>query len=387
MSKHPSTTPAPQTTSSAVSIPDWLSNASQSAIGTATDLSNRQYTPYTGEQVAGPSADTVQAQQQVRDMQGQYDPAYTASQNVYQGLLGQAAPITASGVNDTTSGLYQTYPTTVMNPAQGLLGGSAAQGPATAGQVASNASTIMSPYSQQVINPALQAGQQQLALAKQGISGNAANVGAFGGSRQGVQEGVADAQTSLGTMQQIGNMLNTGWNSALTPATQVALQGGQQGLTAAQQLATMGQQGYQNAQSAAGNIAQLNQAQGMTAAAALPGVAAAQQQADTSLTGLLGQSGIQQQTQQQTVDNSAMGNFYAQQNWPVQNLDLLLGAVGSVPYGTSTDNQMSAPASAQKNMAGSILGGAATGASTGAVAGPWGAAIGAGVGGLLGAFS
>ncbi len=382
-----SSTPAPQTTSSAVSIPDWLSNASQSAISTATDLSQRQYTPYTGEQVAGTTADTAQAQQQVRDMQGQYDPAYAASQNTYQGLLGQAAPITAAGVNDTTNPLYQNYQNTVMNPAQGLLGGYAAQGPATAGQVASNAGTIMSPYSQQVIAPALQAGQQQLALAKQGISGNAANVGAFGGSRQGVQEGVADAQTSLGTMQQIGSMLNTGWNSALTPATQVALQGGQQGLSAASTLAQMGQQGYTAAQGLAGTIAGANQQQGMQAAAALPQVAAAQQQADTSLTGLLGQSGTQQQTQQQTVDNSAMGNFYAQQNWPVQNLDLLLGAVGSVPYGTSTDNVQQAAAGAKKSVLGSALGGAATGAAVGSVFPGFGTAIGAGVGGLLGAFS
>ena len=92
-----------QTTDTGSAIPDWLTAGSQNAVQTATDLSNRPYTPYTGEQVAQPTADTQQAYQQVRDMQGAQAPAFDASKAAWSGLLPSAAPITAAGVNDNTT--------------------------------------------------------------------------------------------------------------------------------------------------------------------------------------------------------------------------------------------------------------------------------------------
>ena len=44
-----------------------------------------------------------------------------------------------------------------------------------------------------------------------------------------------------------------------------------------------------------------------------------------------------QQQQQLAVDNANQGQFYQQQEWPYQNLDTLLSAVGAVPYGTSVN--------------------------------------------------
>ena len=156
-------------------------------------------------------------------------------------------------------------------PAAGLLSGYlGSASPATAQQVGSNAQQLMSTYAASVIAPALQAGQQQLALANQGIAGQANNVGAFGGTRQGVQEGVAEAQTALGTQQNIASMLNTGWNSALTPATSLATNASAQGYNAATGLAGMLGTGYQNAQAAGQGLANQNLASGLTAAAQLP---------------------------------------------------------------------------------------------------------------------
>ena len=168
---------------SSTNVPDWLNNASQSAVGTAQTLANRPYDPYTGQIVAQPGADTAQAYQQVRDMQGAYNPAFQQSAQAYGGLLGQAAPITASGINNLSNQLYGNYQQQVMNPAQGLLSGYLGNAsPATAQQVGSNAMQLMNPYEQAVINPALQAGQQQFQLAQQSIANQANNVGAFGGS-------------------------------------------------------------------------------------------------------------------------------------------------------------------------------------------------------------
>jgi hypothetical protein len=381
----------PQTTTSATNtstvIPDWLSNAAQGAVQTATDLSQRPYTPYTGQQVADVPADTNAAYQAVRNMQGVGDPAYAASQGAYTGLLGSAAPITADAANARTNTLYGQFAQGVAAPTAGLLGnyiGAAA--PATAGQVGTNAMSLMNPYTQSVIDPTLAAGEQARQIARQQIAGNAANAGAFGGSRQGVAEGVADAQTALGTQQQIGNMLTSGYNAALTPAYNLASLGSQQGLTAATGLGNLLNTGFGNAQQLAGNMGAQNLTAGLAAAQNLPTVATAQQAADQKNAAMMQAIGGAQQAQSQNLLNANMGDFYAQQNWPVQNLDLLTSTLGGVPYNTSGTGFTDTQAQTTKNLAGSLLGGAAQGASIGSMFGPVGGGIGAGIGGLLGAI-
>jgi hypothetical protein len=79
-------------------------------------------------------------------------------------------------------------------------------------------------------------------------------------------------------------------------------------------------------------------------------------------------SGAAQQTQQQALLDAQQGNFYQAQDWPVQNLDLLLSSVGAVPYGTTSNTAGSGTSVAQKNPGlldtiGSIAGTAATVAS------------------------
>jgi hypothetical protein len=376
------TTTSSQDTSSSTRLPDWLTNAAHEATDRAVALSNQTPTPYyTGEQVAGQSPDTLAAYQAVRNLQGSADPAFGTAANAWGGLIGQANPITADEINALSSSLYgnynnnaggqaqnyfgdaqgrsQNYFGSALGQTQGLLGSYLANaGPATAQQVGANATALMSPYTAQVIDPAYQAGQQQLALAKQGIAGNANQVGAFGGSRQGVQEGVADAQTALGTQQFIGNMLNSGWNSALTPAYNLANNASQQGYNAGALLSQQGygaagalaQQGYGAAGQLAGlgataygqglgagqGVANQNLQSGLLAAQQLPGQAVTQANLDQQQAGALQAAGTGQQNYQQQLIDEAMGNWQAQQQQPYQNLDVLLSAVGAVPYGTTS---------------------------------------------------
>jgi hypothetical protein len=264
--------------------------------------------------------------------------------------------------------------------------------PATAGQVGANATALMSPYAQQVIDPTIAAGQRQLALANQGIAANAVNAGAFGGTRQGVAEGQAMANTALGTQQQIGNMLTGGWNSALTPAYNLASQGSAQGLTAATGLGNLLNSGFAGAQGQAGTMGANNLQAGLTAAGQLPGVATAQQAYGQKDAGLMQTIGGAEQAQQQNIDTSNMGNFFAAQNWPVQNLDLLTSTLGGVPYSTDSTGTSTIQQQTSRNLAGSLLGGAGTGAAIGQALGTAfpqtigaaGGAYGAGIGGLLG---
>jgi hypothetical protein len=224
-----------------------------------------------------------------------------------------------------------------MNPAQGLLSGYLSNAsPATAQQVGANATALMSPYQQQVIDPTIAAGQQQLALARQQIAAQANNVGAFGGSRQGVAEGVATAQTARNTEQTIGNLLNAGWGQALTPAYGTAMQAGQQGYGAATGLANLGAAGYNQATTQGQGIANQNLQTGLLAGQQLPGQATSQANLGLTLAQALSGVGTAEQGQQQQGLNAAYGQFQQQQNQPYMNLDVLLSALSGVPYGTTT---------------------------------------------------
>jgi hypothetical protein len=242
----------------------------------------------------------------------------------------------------------------------------------------------MSPYSAQVIAPTLAAGEQAREIARQKIAGNAQNVGAFGGSRQGVAEGVSDAQNALGTQQQIGQMLQQGWGQALTPAAQLAMQGGQQAYGAAGLLGNLGARGYETAAQQGQGIANQNLQAGLAAASGLPQIGSAYQKYGQTDASLLQAAGAAEQGWTQANINAAMGQHFEEQNWPVQNLDLYLAALGGVPY--STTGTGASTRNLTKNVAGGALGGAASGASIGMAAGPYGAAAGAAIGGLLGAL-
>jgi hypothetical protein len=358
-----STSGPPQTTTSTTGtstvIPDWLTGAAQQAVGTAQDLSQRPYTPYSGEQVAPTTADTNTAYQQVRNMQGVGAPAYAGSEQAYTGLLGSAAPMTADALNANAANLYGQFGQGVFTPAAGMLAPYYGTGPATAGQVGANAQALMNPYTRSVIDPTLAAGEQAREIARQQIAGNAANAGAFGGSRQGVAEGVSDAQMALGTQQQIGNMLTGAYNTALQPAYGLATTGAAQGLSARDTLTGLLAPGYANAQQTAYGMGTNNLQAGLAAAQNLPGVATAQQAYGQKDAGMLQSIGTAQQAQQQNIDTSAMGDFYAQQNWPIQNLDLLTSTLGGVPYSTSGTGTGTQQQTTTQNIAGNILGGGA----------------------------
>lgn len=321
---------------SSTALPDWVTNASQSALQMGEGIANTPYTPYLGQLVADPTAATNQAYSQINAMQGMGMGAYGQDVSGYQSLLGQATPQTTQQIQDLTNQLYGGYTQNVTAPTASLLSPYTSQGPATAAQVGSNAMQLMTPYEQAVINPSMQAGQQALAQNLQQVGFNANQANAYGGSRQGVMEGVAQAQTSLGESQQIANLLNQGWQTAMTPAAQVALQGGQQAYSGTGTLAGLLSGGYTGEQQAATGIANTNLGLGTTALSQLPGALTSQQNAYAQQAGLLGQAGTAQQQQAQNVLDAAYGQFQEAQYYPYQQLSTLLGTLDSLPYGTTT---------------------------------------------------
>ena len=191
--------------------------------------------------------------------------------------------------------------------------------------------------------------RQQLAQTTQGIDANAANVGAFGGSRQGVEEGVAQSQEALQAGQLAGGLLQSGYGTALGTSEAIAGQ---------------------------------NQQAGEWATTALPQIATAGAGQTAQEAGLLQQAGIAQQQQAQAGLNVAAGNQQQQILWPFEQQQELEQALTSTPYGGTT---LATGPAATRNPAAGALGGAAAGAGIGfMVGGPVGAGIGAAGGGLLG---
>ena len=253
-----------------------------------------------------------------------------AAGNIYQSISGlglpQAQQYLQGGINNATQSVY-----TGINGANSLLGPWVNAAP-TAQQIAQNAQSMMSPYTQAVIDPTMALGKQALQQQLQTVGASANQAGAFGGSRQGVQEGVAQAQSALQESNVLGQMLNTGYNQALGVAGNQAQQYSQNAFNAANNLAQM-QYGGSNIlaqmQSGMGNTlagyGQTDATNALSTGSGLP---------QQYLQNLLGIGGLQQ-SQSQADINAAMGNYYGQQQQPIQNLDLLLSAVTGVPYGTT----------------------------------------------------
>ena len=301
------------TGTSLTSLPPWLDTAAQQAVGTAQGLSSNPNTfaPYQGQQVADVSPGTQQAWNYGTGM----DPTQTAGQiggaanSIYGAIAGMAQP------------QQQQYLQQGLQQAGGLLQPWSSIGPVSGASVASDAQAMMSPYTQAVIDPTMALGRQALTQNLQQVGAQANQAGAFGGSRQGVQEGVAQSQAALGESAQLGNLLNTGYNTALNQAGTLANTRQQLGENAANAMATM----YGNAGSAMAGYGQTDMNNALAAGQGLP------QQYLSNLSTI----GQQQQAQQQAGLNAQMGNYYGQQQAPIQNLDLLLSAVSGVPYGTS----------------------------------------------------
>lgn len=302
-----SSQPSSQTVTNKVELPAWLDSAAQSAVARAQDLSQRDYVANPNPQVAPQSSDQQQAYAAIRSLQGGTQPFYGASETALGGggLLGMATPITA-------------------------------------GQVASTATALMNPYTEAVIDPAVTQMRQGLQTNLQQIAANANAAGAYGGTRQGVEEGVARAQEAIGEGQLTGGLLSSGWNTALQTGT---------------------------------GLAGTNLSAALTTAGLLPQIASAGQTSAAQQAGLLQTAGTAEQQQQQAEYDATNNAWYAQQNWPVQNLDLLLSSLSSVPYGSSsTSTQQTQNYS---NPMGNVVGGAALGSSVlGTLAGGAGSLLG-----------
>lgn len=153
------------------------------------------------------------------------------------------------------------------------------------------------------------------------------------GFRTGIDQQQQGFQTGLAERQQAQNLGLEQQQQALRTA--LAQQQQTQNLALSQQqqgfLSNLGLQNQQNALT----VADRNRTAAQTAGAQFGQLGALQQQLGAADVGQLAASGQAQDTTNQANINAALNNFYAQQQWPYQNLGFASNVVRGLPVNTN----------------------------------------------------
>ena len=286
-----------------VDLPEWAKPYAKESLGKAAALTSSPYQTYGGERTA-----------QFSPLQKQ---AFDAA--AQQGVAGQIGA--GSGLAGT-AGLA------------GLTGGY------KAGQFGSQMGQYMSPYMDAVVQRQMESAQRQADIAGTQRGAQAVRAGAFGGSRQAVE----NAEAARALASQKGEIQAQGLQSAYDRATD--MYGREQALAEQSR-----QAGLSTALGAAGQLGQLGQQQ------------FGQQM---GITDLQQQLGGQQRAATQDILSTQYQDFLNQQRAPFDQLSFMSSIIRGTPMGQTT-TQYQPPASPTSQLLGlGIAGAGAYGAYQGA---------------------
>jgi len=181
----------------------------------------------------------------------------------------------------------------------------------------------MNPYLQNTLAPAEQLLNQNYGIQGAGMQSAATSAGAFGGSRNALQQGLNQQNQMLAQNQLVGNAYNQAYTNAQQQAQNVANTGlaGQQAATAA-----LGQQG------AMGNQ--------------LANIGTQQLGAQQNIIGTQAAQGAVEQGQQQNIINQAVQNYATAQQYPFMQLGLMNSLLRGLPMQqTSVQSYQAQPSS------------------------------------------
>lgn len=297
------------TTVQTSSVPKWMEDYGKENVEMAKKIAATPYQAYGGETVASMSPDQQAAYQMLRQNVGAYQPAYASALETAKGVTG-------------------------FQPTQ--FSGAAIQ-------------QYMDPYQQQVEQGALANIERQRQLAQNQVGAQARAAGAFGGSRQGIQEALSNAEA-----MRIAGETSAGIRS--------------QGFRTAADL-------FSQDQARAQQAAQLR----LAGAGQIGALAGAGQQALISEAGALEAAGKAQQAQQQALLDEAYRRYAEERNYPLTQLGIRQAGLTGVPYSTTATQTTSGGG----NLGLTALGGAGLGAQIGGLIPGLGAGYGAGLGSLM----
>ena len=267
-----------------VELDPEFKTAALDVYGRAQQIADQPYTPYQGARIAAPTQATLTGLQRL----AQVEPTSATTLGLQQlAQAGQVGPGTAT-VDYATS--------LAMQPSG----------------IAQNIGQFVNPFQTQVINTALQNIETQRQQQQLGNLAAATRARAFGGSRQGIVEGLTNQAALMAAGQTAGQLASQGF----TQAAQLAAQDVAARQAQAAQLAGLG------AQQQAIRSQQAQQL--LTAGGAEDALRQAQAQQ------LMQVGGIEQGLQQQQLD-LAYQDFLRQQGYPLQQLGILQAGLGQFP--------------------------------------------------------
>jgi hypothetical protein len=289
--------PAPSqptnTSTTSTNVPEYLRPYYERLVGKAEALSSSGYQRYGGERNAGFS-----------DLQNQ---AFGEAKNLGPASQLQTGTDLANqaGLGSLQAG--QNYQSMATDP--------------------NSTQAYMSPYIQNALNPAMNEARRQADITSNRNAGQAAQAGAFGNSRFGLQQ--AETDRNLGTLQS--NIYGEGMQKAFQNAQQAQQFG-----------STLGLQGYGQGLQAANTMGQLGQTQ------------FGQQQASMDARR---QAGGQQQALEQQKLNQQNQDFINQQNYNRNQLGWFSDILHGIPGSQSTQAMYQAAPSMFSQVAGLGLAG------------------------------
>ena len=260
--------------------------------------------------------------------------AYDVSANMMGPYSGQRVAGMTPGQMDIINSISSNY--AMAQPAFAYAQQMAANpGQIQAGQLSQTSlDPYMNPYTQGVVNSSLDALNSQRQTGLNQAADSAVRAKAFGGSRQAIQE----ANVNSAAQQQAGSLYANLMSQNYMQAQQAAQGDIQRQMMAQQYNQAANLQGA----STLGNLANMGQQSYLTGA-----------------TGALAAQGLAQQQQQSELD-AMMRAYQEYQQFPLQQLQIPLQALGVTPYGQQ-NTQTGPGASGSGLMTG--LGAAASGAS------------------------
>ena len=180
-------------------VPEWALPYYTDILGKTKALSEEAYVPYGGQRVVEESPDLIAAQQIIRDVAGQPVPGVAEAQSTLGGLgtmageLGAQAPaqFSPTGVDQ-----FQYDPARQFSTEEAM--------------------TYMDPYMQTVVSRQQEDAIEQFRRQEAERAASAVSAGAFGGSRQAVQEGIAEETLA----RQLGDIQAKGSQAAFEQAQQ-----------------------------------------------------------------------------------------------------------------------------------------------------------------------
>lgn len=293
----------------------------------------------------------------------------TANSALEYGGAGYNAGLNSAQIGNAAADTAAQNANILGNSAQNYGGLGAVIGAAGAGigqayeNKATNAGTVesyMNPYLEASLKPQLALMDQENAIANQKANSQAAQAGAYGGSRQMVQNNLNDQSNKLAQANLIGQGYKSAYDTAQSNILQgsqlglqgynTGIQGAQTGLQGVTTATGAGQYGLSGAQTGLSGQAQAMQGagvglQGVSGAQAgyglagnagqqLMGIGNQQLAQQQSIAGLQNTYGAQQQANnQQAINNAITYNDY-QQKYPWE----ILGNIGNALNGVQVGN-------------------------------------------------